>query len=113
MKLRIRPTSILAAIAAAMALCGNPVRATAGDVDGGFDTLDAACKDLAVQIDKALVAEKIPGSIVVQSFTNGTAFPNAQISRLLTTALEEKKYKVQDQGGAPAFVKGTLFVNKT
>jgi len=104
--------SLVAALIAALVLGVTSSRAAAAD-DGGFDTLDAACKDLAAEIDKAISAEKIEHSIVIQSFTNGTAFPNAQIGRLLTALFEEKKYKVQDKGGAPVFVKGTLFVNKT
>lgn len=106
------PKFVAAVLLAAGATWATPAL-RAADADGGFATLDEACKDLATQIDKALVAEKIPGSIVIQSFTNGTAFPNAQITRLLTGAFEEKKYKVKDNAGAPAFVKGTLYVNKT
>lgn len=108
----VRLPSLFAAAIATLAL-GVGIAGAAAVDDGGFATLDAACKDLAGEIDKAVTAEKLERSIVIQSFTNGTAFPNAQIGRLLTTSFEEKKYKVQDKGGAPVFVKGTLHVNKT
>lgn len=113
MLLRLHLRQILAAALAVTALFGAHLTpASAAGDEGGFDTLDAACKDLAAEIDKALTAEKIQGSIILQSFTNGGNLPNANIGLLLKTAFEEKKYKVQDKGGAPAFVKGTLFVNK-
>jgi hypothetical protein len=99
---------IVAAVLVAIA-----VAPAARAADGDYKTLDEACKDLAVQIDKALTAEKLTGSIVVQSFTNGTSFPNVNITRLLASALEAKNYKVKDNAGAPVFVKGTLFVSKT
>ena len=114
MSLRSRFRMFIVAAVAGLTLLGANLRpASAADSDGGFDTLDAACKDLAAEIDKALTAEKIQGSIILQSFTNGGNLPNANIGLLLKKAFEEKKYKVQDKGGAPAFVKGTLFVNKT
>jgi hypothetical protein len=111
------PLSTLAGAALLIGLSALPTSSGAVRAAEPADvlTLEDACKDLANQVEKALLEEKLGDakSIVIQSFTSSTNFPNAQINLLLKSAFESRQYKVQDKAGAPAFLKGTLYVSKT